>query len=226
MQKDPLNLDESKSMELFLGITGLPGSGKETVAKLMTSELKKRSIHVIHRSLSEAIDAELRRRSLPPYRVYQRTVANEFREKLGFGVWAQRIASEIRETLEYGDWDKVLVIFDGIRNTGEVDFLEKLWGSRFVLLAVDASREVIEKNLRKRSASKDASVLADSTSDLMTPLLTPELGVGEPGHGVDVPACMALADWTIENKEWDESLIPLRDKVRQFINEFILPLYS
>jgi CheY-like chemotaxis protein/dephospho-CoA kinase len=217
-------------MDFYLGLTGLPGTGKEAVSKLITAELAAHDIRTLHYSLSGPITLELQRRGLPPDREQMRAIANEMRANLGNGAWASRIAREIRETLAVSEWTDVFVMIDGVRNPAEIAVFKQLWGSRFHLLAVSAPEEVRRLNLTARSSPKDAAVLghlADAGADsaAIAPVLTAEMGIGQPQHGTNVLACIELADWTLDNAEHDATLRTLRVAVRSFVDRLVLPLY-
>jgi dephospho-CoA kinase/CheY-like chemotaxis protein len=241
-------------MDFYLGLTGLPGTGKEAVSKLIAAELAAHGVHTLHYSLSGPIAVELQRRGLPPDREQYRTVANEVRANLGNGAWATRIAREIRETLAAAEWSDVFVMIDGVRNPAEIAVFKTLWGSRFQLLAVSAPEDVRRRNLTVRSSPKDAAVIghlaaaphspgADSPpangsrpdpaapdpggADLsaLAPVLTAEMGVGQPQHGTNVLACIELAGWKIDNAEYDPAMRSLRGEVRDLVEHRVLPLY-
>jgi CheY-like chemotaxis protein/dephospho-CoA kinase len=227
-------------MDFYLGLTGLPGAGKEAVSKLITAQLAAHGIQTLHYSLSGPIALELRRRGLPPDREQYRAVANEMRANLGNGVWAGRTAREIRETLASMEWADVFVMIDGVRNPAEIAVFKQLWGSRFHLLAVSAPEAVRLRNLAARSSPKDAAVLSHLAAapagnaggaggaDMaaLAPVLTAEMGIGQPQHGTNVLACIELADWTLENSEHDASLAALRMAVEDFVQRLVLPLYQ
>lgn len=228
-------------MDFYLGLTGLPGTGKEAVSKLIASELAALGIQTLHYSLSGPIAVELQRRGLPPDREQYRAVANELRANLGNGAWAARTAREIHETLAAAEWRDIFIMIDGVRNPAEVAVFKELWGSRFHLLAVSAPEEVRRRNLTARSSPKDAAVLghlaapaagsagADAPgtdSSALAPVLTAEMGIGQPQHGTNVLACIELADWTLENAEHDASMTALRAAVRSLVERLVLPLYG
>ena len=218
-------------MDFYLGLTGLPGTGKEAVSKLITAHLAAHGIQTLHYSLSGPIDLERQRRGLPPDREQLRLVANEVRANLGNGAWAARIAREIRETLAVTEWANVFVMIDGVRNPAEIAVFKQLWGSRFHLLAVSAPEAVRRLNLAVRSSPKDAAVLAHLAAPsvdaaAIAPVLTAEMGIGQPQHGTNVVACIELADWTLENAEHDAAMQALGMEVRNLVERLVLPLYQ
>lgn len=217
-------------MDFYLGLTGLPGTGKEAVSRLITEELAAHGIRTLHYTLSGPISLELKRRGLPPDREQFRTVANEVRANLGNGAWATRTAREAHEVLATSDWTDVFVMIDGVRNPAESAIFKQLWGSRFHLLAVDAPEDVRRRNLTARSSPKDAAVLshlanASADSAAIAPVLTAEMGIGQPQHGTNVVACIELADWTLVNAEHDPAMRALRAEVRGFVEGRILPMF-
>ena len=151
-------------MDFYLGLTGLPGTGKEAVSKLIAAELAALGIQTLHYSLSGPIAVELERRGLPPDREQYRFVANELRANLGNGAWAARTACEIQETLAATEWNECFIMIDGVRNPAEIAVFKQLWGSRFHLLAVSAPEDVRRRNLTARSSPKDAAVLGTLAS--------------------------------------------------------------
>ncbi len=83
-------------------------------------------------SLADEVREEAGKLGLEPTVENLRRTANEFREKLGPGVWAQRVVEKMRASgLEW-------VVADSIRSPAEVTVFKDFFGKNFFLTAVKA----------------------------------------------------------------------------------------
>jgi dephospho-CoA kinase len=208
-------------MVLLIGLTGPLGSGKSSVAEILSTLARERGIQVMSFSLSDEIRKEVKRQGVHLRRDALKQMANVFRSRIGNGVWALLVASRIEEHLAMVEDADVLVLIDAIRNPGEVYELRTRFGNRFKLLGVTASFEGIRENLRRRSRSDEGvHVLGDERA--LQDLIESEMGSGEPSFGHNVEACMEMTDFPpIHN---DGSLAALREKVRALADQQIFPL--
>ena len=211
-------------MILCVGLTGVLGSGKGSVAETLSTLARERGLKVAYYSLSDEIRREVKRRGIQLERDALKRTANEFRSKFGNGIWARMVASKIKEEhLTPMEDAQMLIIIDAIRNIGEVQELRLQFGNQFRLLAVTAPRGVIQENLlRRRRHDESKQALLDEGE--LGRLIDTEMGVGEPDFGHSVAACIEAADWPpIEN---DGTLEDLERKAALLAQQHIFPLFA
>ena len=164
-------------MILCIGLTGSLGSGKGSVAEILSTLARERGLKVAYYSLSDEIRKEVERRGIQLERDALKQTANEFRSKFGNGVWARMVASKIKEEHLPIEDTQMLIIIDAIRNIGEVQELRLQFGDQFRLLAVTAPRQVIQENLlRRRRHDESKQALLDEGE--LGRLIETEMGVG------------------------------------------------
>jgi dephospho-CoA kinase len=166
-----------------IGITGTIGSGKEEVKAALI-----RKLSAYHVTLSDVIRAEFERKKLAFTRMMLQDQGNTMRQKYGTHILAML-------AVEYLPRDKELIIVDGIRNPGEAEWLKKKFGRDFLLIAVDAPREVRFDRVIKRDSKTDTKSMEEfiKADDR-------DQGTGEPLYGQQVKACIDLADFQISNE--------------------------
>lgn len=203
----------------FVGVTGLPGAGKGEFAVSVQRALKAAGLDALHFSLSEALRDYVRQRNLPVERPVLREVANELREAHGPGILAQLVIQSIAAKLPMFDADaRAVIMIDGIRNPKEVEALRQHYGEKFLLVALDAPEDVlVERIVTRQRADEAANVLA--SEEAIRRLLAQEAGHGEPEHGHSIAACMAMADWYIDNVGSLEDLVA---KTQDFVMRKVL----
>jgi dephospho-CoA kinase len=109
--------------------------------------------------------------------------------------------------------NNLIVIIDGIRNPGEVEYLKKKFGKNFVLIAVDAPKELRFKRLLERKKEGDPKTFEEFNEIDET-----DNGKNQPEYGQRVGECLKLADYLIIN---DGSLDELNKKLEK-ISKLIL----
>lgn len=166
-----------------VGFTGTIGSGKNTIKQIV---LKKYSCY--HVTLSDVIRGEIEKKRGLLNRVTLQDMGNEMRKKYGNHILAML-------AIEYLPRDKEMIIMDGIRNMGEVEYLKKKFGQNFKLISIDAPLETRFARVQKRSDSKDPQMTLEEFREVDKR----DRGLSEPMNGQHVEDCMRIADFTIEN---------------------------
>lgn len=182
-------------MPHYVGLTGLMGSGKGEVVKL----LQKRGYNYI--SLSDIVRSEATKRNLPHEREHLQRVGNELRGEFGAGALGKKVR-EVVESEKDIPW-----VIDGIRNPGEVTELRKL--SAFTMLGVSADQETLLKRIATRN--REGKIL---TKEEIKERLLKEMGVGEPPEGQHVKKCLEQADHFFLN---EGTLADLEQKLEHFL---------
>lgn len=183
-------------LKLVVGLTGTIGSGKKLVREIL---MKRFSCY--HVSLSEVIRGELQRKKSSFNRTTLQDMGNEMRKNYGTHVLALL-------SIEYLPKDKDMIIIDGIRNPGEIDYLRKKFGKSFVLVAVDASEQIRFERARGRGQYNDPK-----TFEEFAVLNERDQGKDEPEWGQQVKKCMEQADIVINNDGTKEDLEKKIDEI-------------
>ncbi|MEM5772679.1 MAG: AAA family ATPase [Candidatus Aenigmatarchaeota archaeon] len=183
-------------IKFVIGITGTIGSGKEVVKEALARNFNCYSV-----SLSSVIQAQMKNKA---DRKTLQDMGNELRKKYGNFILA-KLATD------YLQRDKEMIIVDGIRNPGEVDYLRKTFGNKFFLIGVDASRELRWERIKARGREGDPKTweefLAADERDQ---------GKGEPLYGQRVRECLQMADFLIVNDGTQEEV---NEKINLFLEQ-------
>lgn len=166
---------------MIVGLTGSFASGKGVVGDF----LKEKGF--VYLSLSDELRELCNKRGLEVTRENLQNLGNEMREKEGSGFLAKLVVKKIKEN-NYAN-----VVVDGIRNPGEILELRGL--DNFVLVAVDASREIRFKRVVERNREKDPK-----TWEEFLVIDNRDLGIGEKESGQAVEVCIKQADYRISNE--------------------------
>jgi dephospho-CoA kinase len=199
---------------LYIGLTGLPASGKGTVADLLEEWASELGVHRFRYSLSDEIRYRLQEANIPISRQSLTQHANALRKAYGSGILARFIVRRMRQETQAATPPLGLFLIDAIRNPGEVEELRGSLGDQFRLLAIRASEKSISQRLRVRQRE------GESPSNLHD-LLEAEWGINSSDSELNIGACTEMADWTVWN---DDSEQDLREHVRAIAEEQILPL--
>jgi len=188
----------------IIGITGTLASGKTSVKDFFLSRFS--SSYFI--SLSDIIKEELLKEGKELKRENFIEKGNELRKKYG-----SQILVEVATLTLPKNTNDLIVIIDGIRNPGEVEYLKKKFGKNFVLIAVDAPKELRFKRLLERKKEGDPQTFEEFNEIDET-----DNGKNQPEYGQRVGECLKLADYLIIN---DGSLEELNKKLEK-ISKLIL----
>jgi|SRR6185312_10098118 len=178
---------------LLLGIVGMPGAGKTSVAEYLKS---KRFPGV---RLGSIVTNEVLRRGLPLTPENERAIREEFRAQHGMDVMAQKSLSEIRLLTDRS----LVVVIDGLYSFAEYKLFNKQFGDSLVLIAIVASRSVRYRRLESRS-DRPLSVPQAIERDFK------EIEILEKGGPI------AIADYTLIN---DGTAAELQAKVDELLRK-------
>lgn len=168
----------------IIGITGTLASGKTSVKDFFLSHFSSYFI-----SLSDIIKEEVLKEGREVKRETLIEKGNELRKKYGNQILVEVAILTLPQNLE-----KELIIIDGIRNPGEVAYLKEKFGKDFILIGVDAPRELRLKRLMERGKEGDPKSFEEFIEMDKT-----DFGENQPEYGQKVGECLKLADYLIIN---------------------------
>lgn len=172
----------------ILGLVGLPGAGKTTVAKYLERKGYARI------TLSDFIKEEAKKQAVAAVsREDLQDYGNKMREQFGPQVLAQLAFKKIR-TEKYGK-----VVIDGVRNLYEVAFLKV--ENNFSLIGVIAPPRIRYKRLLDRPNRPWSGTIADFLRNEHR-----EESLGSKEIGLRVRECLKKADYIIDNNKTIEEL--------------------
>jgi len=125
---------------MIIGMTGSIASGKETLTKFL---IKKGFKYYV---VSELLKEELKKRNLEITRENMQNLGDELRKKEGAAVLMKMLLEKINPNENS--------IIDSLRNPKEAEFLRENL-KKFILIAVDANREIRFKRILSRNRSSD-----------------------------------------------------------------------
>ncbi len=158
---------------LLVAVTGLPGSGKSLVSKVIAGELGA-TIY----SMGDIVRREVARRGLEMTVANVERVASELRAIYGRSAVADLLVNEIRGS-------KGPIVVDGLRSLDEAESFRRA-GWNVVIVAVFAPRKLRAERLKLRGRIGESSEEDLALRD-------------EANIGFGVAEAMALADYMIVN---------------------------
>jgi dephospho-CoA kinase len=180
-----------------VGLTGTIASGKSSVKEAI---MRKKSCDCVLLS-SLIMEETIKKRGLPVNRFTTQNLGNELRQKYGSDVLA-------KTAMNFMQKNKEVLIIDGLRNPGEVEFLKRNNGTNFVLIAVDAPREIRWQRVVQRNKPSDPKTPEDFAK-----VDDRDQGVGEPDYGQQVRKCIEMADYVLTNDGSYEDFLKKCDEV-------------
>lgn len=133
--------DKKIKTKFVVCLTGMPGSGKSTVAE----SLKKKGFSVI--AMGDIVRDEVKRKNIEPTDMNLGNLMLKLRRELGPGAIAHLILDEIEKRESRGDATHKIVI-DGVRSVPEVEILQTI--GLVKLLTIHASAKTRFDHLKKR----------------------------------------------------------------------------
>jgi len=202
----------------YVGVTGLPGSGKGAFIAELDRQLVEANVYLHYWSLSDELREEARRRGEPISRPALRRIANELRKKEGAGVLAIRVSAKAQQMAEdSAGQGKIVVVVDAIRNPEEVRALQRALAPAFTLVAVEAPMEQLVARIAARARADETAEVVGQEAKARQMILG-EAGEGEPAHGHNIKACMAMADHHLDNSG---SLADLAAETSRFVESLL-----
>lgn len=128
---------------LIIGITGEMASGKDTATQYLVEKYGAKRYR-----FSDALRNMLDELALPQTRANLTRLSSELRQAFGENVLAEAIRNKVVQ-----DIDVPLIVIDGIRRSGDVDFFREF--PDFILLYIDAPLELRYERLIKRRQNAD-----------------------------------------------------------------------
>jgi dephospho-CoA kinase len=132
-------------MVRVVAISGMPGAGKGVFGQVAIE------MGFIVRSMGDMIRAEVESRGLDENPHVFGRIAQELRDKYGYGVLATRLVEVINNDLETTE----MVVIEGIRGDAERDIFAEAWGDEFGVLAIDASVDARFQRILARGRAED-----------------------------------------------------------------------
>ena len=177
-----------------IGLTGTIGSGKNLIKNILMEKLDAGCI-----TLSDVIKREAKNEGLD--RKNLQDVGNELRKRHGKHILVELALKNLPEK-------KDIILIDGIRNPGEIDYLRKKFNGNFKLIAVDAERKIRFERLLKRKKEGDPRSWEEFLS-----LDERDQGKEEPDYGQRTRECINQADFLILNNGSKEELKSQIEKI-------------
>ncbi len=118
-------------------LVGLPGSGKDEVARLIQEELGYSTLR-----MSDVLKDELQRRGMEITRENMRKLGLELRRKLGPAAVAKLTIERIVEGKGY--------VINGVRNVEEIEEFRRRFGDEVITLAILAPKKIRFLRIMKR----------------------------------------------------------------------------
>lgn len=176
-------------MKKVIGLTGTIGAGKDIVKEFLLARF-----NCYYVSLSSIIRTETEKKNPSFNRRTLQDLGNELRKRYGNEILAKL-------AVEYLQSDKELIVVDGIRNPGEIEFLRKKYGEKFALIGVDAPPKLRFERLAKRGSERDPK-----TWEEFLEMDERDQGIGEPEYGQQTKKCLEQSDFLVFNEGTKEEM--------------------
>jgi dephospho-CoA kinase len=187
----------------IIGLIGLPGSGKSTIAEYLKS---KGFQHII---LSDIIKTQMKKKGVVRFnRKNLQEYGNLLREKFGPHALILFASQEINSSKESK------FVIDGIRNVGEINYLRKI--SNVYIYGIKTSKSLRLKRLIKSGRNKDPK-----TMKLLLDREKRENSLGNKKTGLRVKDCLKHTDKNIMNNKSINSLYQKVDQELIKLNRYL-----
>lgn len=166
---------------IWVGLSGMPGSGKTTIAQKIEKRLTEKGYVCAIGKISDIIRKETQKSGLALTRQNIYKVGQQARNEAGEAIWAQRFINY------YFDQEADVIIVDGIRLLSELKEFREVFGKYFILLALDVEQDILISRIVLRGRIEDEVTKQDPSL-----ILEEEIKLG-------VVDCMRKADFTLQN---------------------------
>jgi dephospho-CoA kinase len=189
-------------VKAVIGLSGTLGAGKEVAADYI-----KKRFNCFYVKLSQVLRNELEKKRKGLDRKLLQDSGDEMRKMYGGHVLA-------KVSIEYLPRNKELIVLDGIRNPGEIDYLKTNLNSNFFLIAIDSKPETRFERMNKRARKDDPK-----TWEEFLEMDARDQGDGQPEYGQQTRMCMDKADFKIDNDGTEEEfLAKIDESVKRILN--------
>ncbi len=182
----------------YIGVTGLPGSGKGEFIALLRKTIDAKGITLHYYSLSDELRAEAKKRNLPVERPILRRIANELRHDFGNGILSKRLSQKIQQDLSQSSEGECVAVIDAIRTPEEVAVLREEFEPNFILVALEAPINILAERVSMRARFDERKEVVEKKNEAQNMILR-EAGQNEPSFGHNISGCISIADWRIDN---------------------------
>ena len=183
---------------MIIGLTGRIAGGKGVASDFF----KENGFEYL--SLSNEVREEANKRGLPLERKSLQDLGNLMRKEEGSSVLAKRVINKINNKKNY--------VIDGIRNSGEVEELRKVFKNKFILISIDADLKIRWRNAQNRAKESDPKTFEEF-------LKADKRDFEENSdNGQQVKKCMSMADYYLLNNGTIQELIAQLELVYKQLN--------
>lgn len=223
--------------QIYIGVVGQIACGKGVLVDYLIKKLGFQSF-----SLSSILHDELNKKNIKDFtRKTLQDMGDDLRKRYGDAVLAKKAIRKLKidgRRWKIGVEDRMSkieknpfsilnsrpqssifnhqssnnIIIEGIRNTGEVEYLKKI--PNFILIGVKSKREERFKRLLKRTKPWDPK----NWQDFVT-VDRRDLGVGQKKSGQQVGKCLAYCDYVLTN---NKDLSDFQRKVKKLVSKIIV----
>ena len=187
---------------IIIGVVGQIACGKGVLKDYLVKDFGFGSF-----SLSSIVHQEAQKKGLKEVsRKDLQDIGDELRKKYGNDVLARRAIKFLKKQGEKH------ILIEGIRNTGEIEYLKKL--PNFFLIGVKAKRKLRFERLLKRAKPWDPKTWKD-----FLVVDQRDLGIGQIRSGQQVGRCLAYCDYILTNNKDKEDF---EKKVKKLIKKYLI----
>ncbi|OYT43248.1 MAG: hypothetical protein B6U88_01510 [Candidatus Aenigmarchaeota archaeon ex4484_56] len=157
---------------MIIGVSGKIGAGKTTLVRYLSNK----GFNIL--GFSSLLREELKKSGMKETRENYIKLGNNLRKKYGDGYLAEKLAEKIKE----GNY-----VLDGVRSEGEANILKKKLGKKFILIFIDADRNLRYNRIKQRQRDIDLKMDFDR--------------IEKEDSDIGLNKCKELADIIIENNQ-------------------------
>lgn len=183
---------------MVLALVGTNGSGKGVVVGLL-----KKFLDLHHFSARDMIIDLAKKDGV---NIENRDHLREYNEKRNRE--GKTLIQEMKKEIDQNIFDKKIYIFESLRRVSEIKELKDYFGDNFKLIAVDAPLELRYQRIVERGTMADKIDFEKFKEQERLE------SINEDENQMNIPKCVSLADFVVENTGTMEDL---EDKVKKII---------